>query len=347
MKRTSSNVNSNVYSNVKSNMCDPSLLEKDLTGKVALITGANTGIGLVTATQLAKQGATVVIACRDVAKGVQAAKKASPSPSLDTKNNVECMQLDLASLESVRTFAKEFQEKYPRLDFLVLNAGVMACPKSLTKDGFELQFGTNHLGHFLLANLLLPTLKKSAPSRVITLSSCAHDKMLINPPGTISFEDPNWETRRYSPWPAYSQSKLANMLFARELAKRCEGTGVTSYSLHPGFVQSSLTRHLAGQEGVGKKLFDAFAMSRVSGLGMIPVWEGTQMSLSLILTPAEKLENGAYFAQKDSPGEYEGGSETANTAATLFLDEAKDEDGEVGRRLWEMSAKLVQLNELE
>jgi NAD(P)-dependent dehydrogenase (short-subunit alcohol dehydrogenase family) len=320
-------------------MCDPALLENDLTGKVAVITGANSGIGLVTATQLAKQGATVVIACRNAAKGAEAVKKASSG-----ENIIVCMALDLSSLESVRAFAAEFQGKHSRLDFLVLNAGVMACPKSLTKDGFEMQFGTNHLGHFLLANLLLPTLKKTAPSRVVTLSSCAHDKMMSNPPGTISFDDPNWETRKYAEWPAYSQSKLANILFARELAKRCEGTGVTSYSLHPGFVQSNLTRHFAGG-GAGKYIFDSLAMSRVSGLGMIPVWEGTQMSLSLILTPAEKLENGAYFAQKNSPGDYKGGSPTADTPATIFLEEAMDADGEIGRKLWEMSAKLVKLDE--
>jgi NAD(P)-dependent dehydrogenase (short-subunit alcohol dehydrogenase family) len=147
------------------------------------------------------------------------------------------LQLDLAQLESIRQFSKKFHAAESQLHILINNAGVMACPKAKTRDGFEMQIGTNHMGHFLLTNLLLDLLKQSAPARVITVSSLFHMY------GRINREDLNSE-KHYWRWIAYGQSKLANVLFSRELAKRLEGTGVTSNSLHPGAVNTELAKNL-------------------------------------------------------------------------------------------------------
>jgi NAD(P)-dependent dehydrogenase (short-subunit alcohol dehydrogenase family) len=152
-------------------------------------------------------------------------------------SDVHFLQLDLAQLESIRQFSKKFHAAEDQLHILINNAGVMACPKATTRDGFEMQIGTNHLGHFLLTNLMLDLLKQSAPARVITVSSLYHKF------GFIRKNDLNSE-KHYWRWHAYCQSKLANVLFSRELAKKLEGTGVTSNSLHPGCVNTELTRNL-------------------------------------------------------------------------------------------------------
>lgn len=195
-----------------------------IDGKVVVITGANSGIGKVTAIDLAKRGGTIYIACRDVKRGEEALRDIKAESGSE---KIHFLQLDLASLESVRDFSKKFHEKESKLHILINNAGVMACPQSYTKDGFETHFGTNHLGHFLLTNLLLDLLKASAPSRIVVVSSFAH---LI---GTIKKHDLNSE-KSYQKHLVYAQSKLANILFAREIAKRLKGTGVTANSVHPG-----------------------------------------------------------------------------------------------------------------
>ncbi|CAG2194333.1 RDH12 [Mytilus edulis] len=195
-----------------------------LDGKTVLITGANTGIGKETAMDLAKRGARVILACRDLDK----AKTAADDIKNRTGNaNIVIKQLDLASLKSIKLFAGDINANENRLDILINNAGIMRCPYWKTENGFEMQFGVNHLGHFLLTNLLLDLIKKSAPSRILTVSSLAHER------GTINFDD-IYSEKSYDPGTSYSQSKLANVLFSRELAKRLEGTGVTTYSLHPG-----------------------------------------------------------------------------------------------------------------
>ena len=205
-----------------------------MDGKVVIITGCNTGIGKETALDLARRGASVYMACRDKVKCEEARQEIIKA----TGNlNVFNRSLDLSSLDSVRRFVAEFLKEEPRLDVLINNAGVMMCPKMLTKDGFEMQLGTNHLGHFLLTNLLLDTLKKSAPSRIINVSSLAHIG------GKLNKEDLNYD-KHYVDVMAYCQSKLANVLFTRELAKRLKGTGVTANSLHPGAVNTDLLRHI-------------------------------------------------------------------------------------------------------
>lgn len=205
-----------------------------IDGKVVIITGANTGIGKQTAIDLAKRGGRVYIACRDPVRGLEALKEIQ---DISESSNVHFLQLDLAQMESIRQFSKRFHAAESQLHILINNAGVMACPKAQTRDGFEMQIGTNHMGHFLLTNLMMDLLKQSAPARVITVSSLYHHL------GYINKNDLNSE-KHYWRWLAYGQSKLANILFSRELARQLEGTGVTSNALHPGAVNTELTRNL-------------------------------------------------------------------------------------------------------
>lgn len=205
-----------------------------IDGKVVIITGANCGIGKETAIDLARRGGRVYVACRDPIRGVEAMKDIQDKSG---SSNVHFLQLDLAQLESIRQFSKKFHTFESELHILINNAGVMACSKAQTRDGFELQIGTNHMGHFLLTNLLLDLLKQSAPARIINVSSLYHVF------GRINKSDLNSE-KHYWRWLAYAQSKLANILFTRELARRLEGTDVTANALHPGAVNSDLTRNL-------------------------------------------------------------------------------------------------------
>ncbi|XP_041447735.1 retinol dehydrogenase 13 [Drosophila obscura] len=209
--------------------------DTDETGKVFIVTGANTGIGKETVREIAKRGGTVYMACRDINR----CERARLEIVSETNNkNIFSRVLDLSSLDSIREFAAGFKKEQDKLHVLINNAGVMRCPKALTKDGFEMQLGVNHMGHFLLTNLLLDVLKKSAPSRIVVVSSLAHTR------GAINVDDLNSE-KSYSEADAYSQSKLANVLFTRELAKRLEGTRVTVNSLHPGVVDTELGRNWA------------------------------------------------------------------------------------------------------
>lgn len=195
-----------------------------IDGKVVIITGANSGIGKETAIDLAKRGGKIYIACRDKKRGEDAMKEIKEKSESD---EIYFLKLDLASIDSIKNFSEEFLNLETNLHILINNAGVMACPRSFTKDGFEMHFGTNHLGHFLLTNLLLDILKASAPSRVVVVSSLFH---IV---GKIRKNDLFGE-KFYFRWFAYASSKLANILFTRELAKRLAGTGVTANCLHPG-----------------------------------------------------------------------------------------------------------------
>lgn len=195
-----------------------------IDGKVVIITGANAGLGLETAVDLSRRGGKIYIACRDNKRGEDALKEISRRSG---SNDVHFLRLDLASMESIKEFSKKFHELESQLDILINNAGVMACPKGSTKDGFETHIGTNHLGHFLLTNLMLDVLKESAPSRVVNVAS------LFYIVGKIRKGDLFGE-KFYFRWFAYASSKLANILFTKELARRLEGTGVTANCLHPG-----------------------------------------------------------------------------------------------------------------
>ncbi|WP_218036917.1 SDR family NAD(P)-dependent oxidoreductase [Streptomyces hyaluromycini] len=206
------------------------------SGRVAVVTGSNTGIGFDTARVLAAHGATVVLAVRDAGKGRQAADRISAAaPGAD----VTVQPLDLTSLESVRTAADALQATYPTIDLLINNAGVMYTPKSTTRDGFEMQLGTNHLGHFALTGLLLERMLPVAGSRVVTVSSIVHRVQ-----ADVDLKDLQWERRTYSRGGAYGQSKLANLLFTYELQRRLAGKGSTiAIASHPGIADTELMRN--------------------------------------------------------------------------------------------------------
>ncbi|XP_060905426.1 retinol dehydrogenase 14-like isoform X2 [Labrus mixtus] len=277
-------------------------------GRVGLLLkcGALLGVTLI--------WARVVMACRDLTRAEQAAEEIR----LATGNgNVTVRHLDLASVYSVKQFAKDFIDSEDRLDILINNAGVMMCPKGLTEDGFETQLAVNHLGHFLLTNLLLPMLISSAPSRVVTVSSIAHKG------GRIDLDDLFFSTRPYSPLESYKQSKLANVLFSRELAQRLKGTGVSSFCLHPGVIYTDLGRHVYTSFPFLRPL-----LSLPNLMFMKTPRQGSQTTLYCALTPGLEGLSGRYF------------SDCAEKEAA-----PEGRDDVVARRLWEESARLVGLNE--
>lgn len=207
----------------------------DLSGKTALVTGTSAGIGGETARALASAGATVIMAARDPQKNAAALERVRAAvPGAQ----VEHVTLDLSDLASVRRAAAEVLAKHPRIDILVNNAGIMACPLMHTADGFEMQFGTNHVGHFLLTCLLIPALKAAPAARIVNLSSGGHRI------GTVDFDDPNFENRPYNNWLAYGQAKTANTLFTVGLTKRLQSFGIIANAVHPGGIQTELGRHL-------------------------------------------------------------------------------------------------------
>ncbi|MBN3305001.1 RDH11 dehydrogenase, partial [Amia calva] len=245
-----------------------------LDGKTAIVTGANTGIGKETAKDLARRGAWVILACRDMEK----AKVAVNEIIEETGNDrvIPC-KMDLSDTKSICEFAEQIYNMEEPIHFLINNAGVAMCPYTTTADGYEMQFGVNHLGHFFLTFLLLDLLKQSAPSRVINVSSVSHYM------GKIQFDDLNSE-KDYHPVKAYVQSKLANVLFTRELSRKLRGTGVTVYAVDPGAVYTEAIRHM--------KQFIQIFITSFNFLIKTPA-EGAYTTLYCALTP--DLENGGYF----------------------------------------------------
>ncbi|XP_073344425.1 retinol dehydrogenase 11 [Pagrus major] len=276
-----------------------------LDGKTAIVTGANVGIGKETAKDLAGRGARVILACRDMAKGEQAARDIMREVR---GAKVVARQLDLADTKSICHFAENIYNTEKALHYLVNNAGVAMCPYGTTVDGYEMQFGVNHLGHFFLTFLLLDLLKHSAPSRVINLSSMAHAL------GKIQFDDLSSE-KDYHPIRAYAQSKLANILFTRELAKRTEVLGVMAYSVDPGFVNTEITRHLMRPIGELVKTFGFLIKSPA---------EGAHTSIYCIVTPENQMLTGGYY--KD--------------CAIATTSRAGQDDGSA-LKLWAVSCRLL------
>lgn len=313
-------------------LCPPELLALDLQGSTYVVTGGNSGIGLVTVGQLARQGAHVVLACRRLEEGRRAAQDIT---SGGLRGSIEVLPLDLASLDSVRAFAREFLGRHQRLTALVNNAGVMNTPAGKTQDGFETQFGTNHLGHYLLTELLRPALERAAPARIVLLSSCFHDKAQGRE-GRIDFDDPNFERRKYDGWAAYAQSKLANLLHARDLDRRWSGQGLTAVSVHPGWVRTNLIR---SSMPVWAQDFLLRPFLRLAG--MIEPWEGTQTTLYTLLSPEVPKHGGAYFSQL---GMYR--DKAANKGGwPLHSPNPHAHDADAPQRLDALSRRLVGLAE--
>jgi NAD(P)-dependent dehydrogenase (short-subunit alcohol dehydrogenase family) len=322
--------------------CDPKLFEKDLTGQVIIVTGANSGCGLETSKQLSKQGATVVMACRNKERGETAAKDVS---------GVFIGTMDLGSLESVKDFVKIFNEKYDRLDVLVNNAGIMACPYGKTKDGFETQIGCNHLAHFYLMRALTPVLLKTAettgkPSRFIALSSVAASQLSLGDKeyAQIDFEDLVCETKKYKEDFAYKQSKLANYLHAMEAAKKYPADKLISAAVHPGWVQSNLDVHIfrktLGDHFFGRMLSELVRRIFLFKGDMITAVDGAQTSLHCVLEDADKMESGAFYSQFGiyaNPNLVDGGWPTKESI------NPENATAENAAKLWQVSEKLVGL----
>lgn len=229
---------------------------------------------------MAKRKGKIYIACRDVKRSKDALEEIKERSK---SSKIFLMELNLASIKSIREFSKNFQHAENRLDILINNAGVMACPKSFTEDGFEMQMGVNHLGHFLLTNLLLDLLKKSAPSRIVVVSSEGHKISDIN-------RDDFMSEKFYNKIKAYGQSKLANILFAKELARRLEGTGVTANSCHPGLVHTNLGRHMNDLKWIRPIYRAIFKMFYKNA------FEGAQTQIKLAVDPDLEKISGKYFS---------------------------------------------------
>lgn len=213
---------------------DEVLAGKDLSGRTALVTGGYSGLGHETARAMAARGAHIILSGRDATKLSAAADEIATA----TGAKVDTLVCDLASLASVRRATDEANRRFDKIDLLINNAGVMACPLGRTEDGFEMQFGTNHLGHFLFTNRLVPLLEKGDRPRIVNLSSRGHHF------DEVHFDDPNYESRDYEKWTAYGQSKTANIQFAVGLEHRLAGRGIHAYALHPGGIQTNLGRHM-------------------------------------------------------------------------------------------------------
>jgi NAD(P)-dependent dehydrogenase (short-subunit alcohol dehydrogenase family) len=292
---------------------------QDMQGKIAIVTGSNTGIGKETARGLAKRGATVVLACRDMGKAQAARDDIARTTGRD---DVKALALDLGSKASIRAFAEQFKASYGRLDVLVNNAGVWSTSRKTTADGFESTFGVNHLGTFLLTHELLPLLGSRslasadapaaldrAPSRVVVLSSALHYR------GRMEWDDLQFERRGYSGSTAYNQSKLANVLFTLALARRLDGKGVTVNAVHPGVVATELTRD-----------YPRFLI-KLAHLFLLTPEQGAACSLHVAASPDAATATGQYF-EKSRP----------KTPARAALDRDAQE------RLWALSERLLGLS---
>jgi NAD(P)-dependent dehydrogenase (short-subunit alcohol dehydrogenase family) len=286
-------------------------LNNNMQGKVCMVTGANSGIGKATALGLAQKGATVVMVCRDRARGEAAQSEIKTKSG---NNAVDLLLADLSSQQSLRQLVENFKQHYTQLHVLINNAGVFMLTRRATVEGLEMTFAVNYLAPFLLTNLMLDVLKASAPARIVNISSEAHEA------GYIKMDDLQAK-KHYRPMRAYGQSKLSLVLFTYELARKLEGTGVTANCLHPGFVATNI-----GQGGLG--LIGRTVAKLILSLVGISPEEGAKTSIYLASSPDVEGITGKYFV-KSIPKE----------SAPISYDES------LQRQLWEESAKLVNLQE--
>ncbi len=282
-------------------------------GKIVIVTGSSSGIGYEAAKVLASKGAEVILAVRNLSKGENAQKKIK---SFSNEANVFVMELNLASLSSVRKFTENFKSRYSSLDLLINNAGVMIPPYSKTEDGFELQFGTNHLGHFALTGLVMDLLTATPGARIVNVSSAAHKY------GNINFEDLNWEKRKYSAWKAYGDSKIANLYFTYELQKRLKKSGskLLVTAAHPGWTATDLQRNSGFFEFMN-------IIAQKTEMGALP-------TLRAAIEP--NISGGEYFGPADWM-EWRGYPRLVQSNK-LSRDEA------ISNKLWEVSEGLTGVN---
>src|SRR5436190_12647437 len=290
----------------------------DLSGKVALITGGSSGLGQETARVLAERGARVILTARDLPKGEAVAAGIRASTG---NQHVEVEKLELGSLKDIRAFAERFLARHSALHIRITTAGVMACPPAKTADGFELQFGSNHLGPFLMTCLLAPALLRAAPGRVVSVSSRGHH---MSP---VVFDDIQFERRPYDKWLAYGQAKTANVLFAVGLERRLGARGVHANALHPGGIMTELSRHLQPEDL-------EFLRTRTRGMKFKSVEAGAATSVFAATAPELEGRGGLYLedchvaAVNDAP-------DALNGVKSYALDPDNAE------RLWEVSETLV------
>ncbi|MGE7612149.1 SDR family oxidoreductase [Paenibacillus sp. NPDC101420] len=282
-----------------------------MRGKIALVTGANSGMGLATTVELARKGAKVIMVCRNRQRGEEALAAAKQK---SRSEDIELMLCDLASLESIRSFAEEFTRKYPILDILINNAGVVTIKRQLTKDGFEMDLGVNHLGHFLLTNLLLEPLKAAEQGRIVVVASGAYKI------GALHYEDPTL-ARRFNPAKAYARSKLANILFTKELAARLQGTRVTVNCVHPGAVGTNIG--VNRETGFGKSILKLLSY--------------------FFLTPEQGADTAIYLATESDLQEVTGQYYYRRKNQELT---PRAQNKQEAQRLWQWSQEQVGLSEL-
>ena len=289
----------------------------DQSGRLAIITGSNTGLGYDTARVLAARGAKVVMAVRDTAKGAAAAARIR---SLTPGADVTVQKLDLGSLASVKESATEMAAAFPRIDLLINNAGVMYPPKSTTADGYELQFGTNHLGHFALTGLLLNNLLPVDGSRVVVVASIAH-----NIKAKIDFDDLQWETRSYDRVASYGQSKLANLMFAYDLQRRLAPANAKTIAVaaHPGVAATELMRHMPGSDLPGVNWISSKVLNSAE-MGALP---------TLRAATDASVKGGQYYGP-DGFRELRGHPKLVDSST-------ESKDVAVQERLWTVSEELT------
>ena len=292
----------------------------DLGGKLALVTGASGGLGAEPARALASKGARVVITTRDIAKGEEVAREIRKSAG---EGLVLVEELELGSLASIRSFADRFLARHDAVQILVNNAGVMACPFARTADGFELQFGTNHLGHFLMTGLLAPALLRGAPARVVSVSSRGHH---MSP---VVFDDVHFERRPYDKWSAYGQSKTANILLAVELERRLGARGVHANAVHPGTIATELARHMVRED------FEV-VRKRQPGGKMRLKSVGAGAATSAYTAAAPELEGrGGLYLEDCGVAEVVDAEDAAGGVRSYAV------DPDAARRLWSTSEEMV------
>ncbi len=293
----------------------------DLAGRIAIVTGASGGLGAETARALASRGAAVTLAVRDGEKAEEVAssiRESTGNPKVEVASGLELMEPD-----RVRAFAKQWLARHDALHILVNNAGVMFCPLERNERGWEKQFGTNHLGHFLLTCLLVPALRAGAPARIVNVSSGGHRF------SAVDFEDPNYERREYDKFEAYGQSKTANILFAVELAKRLAPHRITANALHPGMIITELARYMGPEDMEVLR-----ARAPKGGMKFKPVEAGAATSVWAATSPDLEGKSGIYLedCRVALSAEEAGGSGG-------FQDYAVDPDA--AARLWALSEELV------